>query len=336
MTNYTIHIENFIACVEALRTKNVEFTNQKQFKRLLLFTTKDIKASTSVDVLIHSNNDLIIELSRLMRKIEPSVELDKSKIAEKTKKLTLKINYLQKEISKIENETLGVDDLGSHSFYTKLPLLYKTMLKLWKKRETLLNRSINSGQVYYKPFRYNGTDNEQMNKIVENYFRNYLSSLISYEGCVIERKQKNVAKHELGKHFAIFNIMELKKALQVEIEKKKIAFNLTDEILTKIYKDLLLENKTRRTKQQEDAFRSVHFLKDLHPESMPNSLDLKLQEELDENETKGNATLRELVESYRKRDLEENGNLDEQQALGWDDKDDDDDDQDDDEEDGDQ
>ena len=277
-------------------------------------------------MLIDFHNDLIIELTRLTAKTNIDLKLNKNVILKKVEKLTSQLKKIVSKIADLENVALDLDDLEEHNEYTKIPLFYKAALKLWRKREALLQRSVNSGNYMFKVYQYKGTQDEKVDKIIENYFNKYLSLLKKCEENVTFSKKKYAFKdNEMGNHFSMFTIIDLKKHLEAQLKEQKINFALSEEFLLKIYKDLLLEMKNRRNYCKSEAIKSLHYLKNCELGFMGNMNDPELIDRLDKSQESGIKLMETLIENFRKRDFELNGkNLDKMLPLGWDDKDDDD------------
>ena len=197
------------------------------------------------------------------------------------------IGKVQDQIAICEKREMSLDDMEGESLFTKLPKLKNTVVKLWKRREALMNRSDFTGRKTFQSFSYMGTGNLDVDKLVQDYYYKLLNLFKSNENKFFEpknqkRKSKPMPRSAKSNNFAFFNIIDLKKYLVREIDEANINYILSDEMLLKIYKDLLEENKKRRLSDQFDSFRTLTMLSDLKPNSMVEENDPAFNKDMEE------------------------------------------------------
>ena len=305
------------------------------------------KATSSSNIAITINNDLMKELQRFsisLKKNDQSNNVQfNRKIQQKINNLTIKLKKINEDIHKYQSRSLTLDEMNDHTVFTKLPRLQKLAIRIWQQRELLLNRSTDTGLQLYRKFVYNGDDDiinhhPQLKQIVENFVNDHLNSLKNAEHELIQQQQQSRKLQKRKKDFLqlpMFTILDLKQSILSKLNDEKIDnFQLTDNIVTKIYKNLIEEMTKRHNAQQRECIDNYYLLdyddncSNDDETLITNENDPELIEQLEQNSIVSKNAMEKLINEYKKKDLEKNGKQndnddDNSRPLGWDDHTDD-------------
>nr|XP_046913952.1 probable ATP-dependent helicase PF08_0048 [Dermatophagoides farinae] len=326
---YEASLTKLTSIIDKLKANCRDFIKNPQFIRLFDSFTDDLSKnanSSIVNIAITLHNDLMKELYRftLPTKSEHSkVGLDR-KTQRKINKLTLHLKKIQDKLFECQLRPLTLDEMEDETVFTKyIPRLEKQAVQIWQRRETLLNRSTDSGSQLYRKFTYNQLDDPQLNQIVEDYFNQYLFSLSKAENETLQSKKLTVIK------LPMFTIFDLKEAISDQLNAKKIDFQLTDDVLIRIYRHIIDEMDKRRSAIQCECLDNYHILNytDSPDSTVAIENDAGLIEQLERNSVEAKDRMETLITEYKKKDLEINGHPtnDDSKSLGWDDDNNDDD-----------
>lgn len=278
---------------DKLKTKNETFLKSKQFLKLMQLATREAVAAADSERLIVQHNDLLVELHRLTLQNEKGNAQKKVKNKrKKIEKLTNTLKRLQKEIYKAEHEELDYTALDSKNGWTDLPKLYRKAEEVWNRREELLKRSTYCGRLIYKRYYCELTTYPDINQCVEQLFNSYLKRLKN-------RKSKGYVDES-------FTFIDVRKAILDEISEKNLIISNAEDMITKIYEELIKELKNRREKDSEECIKSLEILDDLKPESFVKE-DPQMEIALASNKCRFQSKLDELCEKYATEDRQKNG-----------------------------
>ncbi|KAI7686529.1 hypothetical protein SSS_09919 [Sarcoptes scabiei] len=325
-----------------MKNSNPIMFKRSIFKDTLQTFTEKIQTTEAISVAIVLHFDLIVELQRLSSSPLTSSstaimnEAERVKRIQKIRKYEKAFKIIVNQIRKAENKPLSLDDLENHNEYTKIPILYKNAVKIWKEIENLSFRSTRTGRCWLHKFTYDGTTNPKVNALIETIYKNHLMSLDRDEERIVNHHQSKSSRNKSNKSkqkFTYLSVLDLQNELSVRIAKENIDFDLSDTVLEKIYKDLMFDLQQYRTKMFNESLTSIELLEHLRENSNVDLNDSELNERLSANEVHWDR-LEKISDEYREKDRIENAKIDtniDQNRLGWDDKSDSDDDDEDDE-----
>lgn len=320
-----------INAIGKLKEKSSKIFFQKHISNLFTSFSGDIQKSSSLELVIQNNFELILEIQRLCllnsSNGTDSIITNDIRI-KKAERHSKAINSLRKEINDLESTELNIEDWGSYrNLVNNISNLKKNLVKLWYSRERLLNRSTETWSNFYRGFTYKGTTNAQVNQLIEEYFIKHLSRMKHTTQEAFQSSNKKVKKTKKEKKIGIgsfFTIIEFKNYLIANIDRSRINFEIDDIKIINIYEDLLKEWKDRRMKDWNSSILSIEFAMEEDSNIANNDNDPELLKKLEKNEEEGNKNLISLVEKYKCIDFEKNGKID-NSSLDWNEKSDDDD-----------
>uniref|UniRef100_A0A6P6YH88 Probable ATP-dependent helicase PF08_0048 n=1 Tax=Dermatophagoides pteronyssinus TaxID=6956 RepID=A0A6P6YH88_DERPT len=345
---YEISLKKLTNIIDNIKTNSSSFIKTTSFVKFFTSFNDDLieKANSSSNIAITINNDLLKELQRFsisLKKNDQSNNVQfNRKIQQKINNLTIKLKKINEDIHKYQSRSLTLDEMNDHTVFTKLPRLQKLAIRIWQQRELLLNRSTDTGLQLYRKFVYNGDDNiinhhPQLKQIVENFVNNHLNSLKNAEHELIQQQQSRKLQKRKKDFLQLpmFTILDLKQSILSKLNDEKIDnFQLTDNIVTKIYKNLIEEMTKRHNAQQRECIDNYYLLdyddncSNDDETLITNENDPELIEQLEQNSIVSKNAMEKLINEYKKKDLEKNGKQndnddDNSRPLGWDDHTDD-------------
>ncbi|XP_075680729.1 uncharacterized protein LOC113791713 [Dermatophagoides pteronyssinus] len=324
---YEISLKKLTNIIDNIKTNSSSFIKTTSFVKFFTSFNDDLieKANSSSNIAITINNDLLKELQRFsisLKKNDQSNNVQfNRKIQQKINNLTIKLKKINEDIHKYQSRSLTLDEMNDHTVFTKLPRLQKLAIRIWQQRELLLNRSTDTGLQLYRKFVYNGDDNiinhhPQLKQIVENFVNNHLNSLKNAEHELIQQQQSRKLQKRKKDFLQLpmFTILDLKQSILSKLNDEKIDnFQLTDNIVTKIYKNLIEEMTKRHNAQQRECIDNYYLLdyddncSNDDETLITNENDPELIEQLEQNSIVSKNAMEKLINEYKKKDLEKNG-----------------------------
>ncbi|KAI2798193.1 hypothetical protein BLOT_013311 [Blomia tropicalis] len=159
-----------INAIGKLKEKSSKIFFQKHISNLFTSFSGDIQKSSSLELVIQNNFELILEIQRLCllnsSNGTDSIITNDIRI-KKAERHSKAINSLRKEINDLESTELNIEDWGSYRNLSNCGILVNG----------LLNRSTETWSNFYRGFTYKGTTNAQVNQLIEEYFIKHLSRM---------------------------------------------------------------------------------------------------------------------------------------------------------------
>lgn len=283
------------------------------------------------------------ELWRLSQANDPSEFMLTKKEVDRLKQLKAAIQKIQAMLHQLEEDDYGLDDLESNSS----PLLQKIKLEkrlfsFWEESENILRRcpQYTGDTIYIKEFVYQRSNlPATVNQAVSTYFKAYLNKLRKYEAAKNRIRGSTADKKKVPQ----IDVIELNKYLQAEISKSTPTFKLSNELVDRIFTDLINEQKNRRLFQffdQQFYYESQNSHEVMPDEGCSEELDKKLKANEERRETDLDKLEQEFVvkqhEQIGDKEIVEGFDGDNLIQLDDDDEDEDDDDEDEDDDDDDE
>ncbi|UXI21164.1 FK506-binding protein 8 [Sarcoptes scabiei] len=287
------NLEKLLIALNKMKNSNPIMFKRSIFKDTLQTFTEKIQTTEAISVAIVLHFDLIVELQRLSSSPLTSSstaimnEAERVKRIQKIRKYEKAFKIIVNQIRKAENKPLSLDDLENHNEYTKIPILYKNAVKIWKEIENLSFRSTRTGRCWLHKFTYDGTTNPKVNALIETIYKNHLMSLDRDEERIVNHHQSKSSRNKSNKskqNFTYLSVLDLQNELSVRIAKENIDFDLSDTVLEKIYKDLMFDLQQYRTKMFNESLTSIELLEHLRENSNVDLNDSELNERLSANE----------------------------------------------------
>lgn len=282
-----------------------------------------MKTARDLNQITTYHRDLILELKRYSIpadvRPEDKVTLTQEQKAHRIKLLSKEIAKTNEKIAELENKEITLDEMNKDSYYTRITKLKNSVVRMWKRRETLNNHSTSiTGQHAFKKFTYKRSTNSNVNKIVEKYFSLCTQKLRDRENASIFG-HRNKKPSSVSEKFDGLSVIGLRNYLNKEIEKSKISYSVTEVELVQIFDDLIKEQNKRRWSDFNDGLLTISQLNDLQPDTVPNENDEEFQKQIEENAEKATTSMASVIAKFIKIDKEQNKEIPEPKFLGQDD-----------------
>ncbi|KAJ6223387.1 hypothetical protein RDWZM_001932 [Blomia tropicalis] len=183
-----------INAIGKLKEKSSKIFFQKHISNLFTSFSGDIQKSSSLELVIQNNFELILEIQRLCllnsSNGTDSIITNDIRI-KKAERHSKAINSLRKEINDLESTELNIEDWGSYrNLVNNISNLKKNLVKLWYSRERLLNRSTETWSNFYRGFTYK----DLLKEWKDRRMKDWNSSILSIEFAMEE--DSNIANND--------------------------------------------------------------------------------------------------------------------------------------------